>query len=261
MSAPQAGVTDPLEALRAADHRPRAQALRERIAASVSGATISPSGPLRTFGVGLLVALALAAVGWRLFVTSQPPVDDSLPFAAALATSIPPASAEPVSTVSEEVPSAAEIDDQVAPAGVHVAGAVVRPGLISGVGSMRVADAIDAAGGSTWNADLDRLNLAAPIADGQRIFVPSVGEPAPVLVEPTSSLPDGSVAAGGGPVDINNADSQRLQTLDGVGPATAQAIIEHRDAHGNFATVDALIAVGGIGPATLERLRSQISVG
>ena len=128
-----------------------------------------------------------------------------------------------------------------------------------------------AAGGSIAGADLSRLNLAALVADGERIAVPLVGQPPPAVdpsavVGGTSSPSDGtdgsgsSTASTGVTVNINTATVAELDTLPGIGPATAAAIIRERDAHGPFRSVDDLERVKGIGPAKLEQLHDHVTV-
>lgn len=154
----------------------------------------------------------------------------------------------------------------VAPAVVvHVAGAVVRPGVVRLPGGARVADAVDAAGGLRPDADLDRLNLAAPLADGQRVWVPVTGHEPPAEVAPASppaAAPGGgaSSAEGATVVDLNTATAEQLESLPGIGPATAQAILDHRRRIGRFRAVDELLDVRGIGPSKLEQLRAWVRV-
>lgn len=138
---------------------------------------------------------------------------------------------------------------------VHVAGAVRRGGLYELPVGARVADAVDAAGGPGRRADLDALNLAAPVTDGSRIEVPRRapgGSATPAAASPTPGGP--------APVSVNSADAATLETIPGIGPVKAAAIIAHRDEHGPFATVDDLLDVTGIGPATLEQLRPYVSL-
>ena len=144
---------------------------------------------------------------------------------------------------------------------VHVAGAVVRPGVHTVGPGARVADAVAAAGGPAPDADLDRINLAARVADGERIYVPRQGE-AVVADAAASGSGGGSsgATAAAGPVDLNTATLEQLDTLPGVGPATAQAIIDHRTRNGRFRSVDDLLEVRGIGPAKLEQLRPLVRV-
>jgi competence protein ComEA len=139
---------------------------------------------------------------------------------------------------------------------VHVAGAVASPGLYRLGGAPRVADAVDAAGGAAPDADVDALNLAAPVADGQRIYVPRQGEAG---ADPSAG--DTGVAAGESqPLDLNSATSEQLDALPGIGPSTAEAIISYRREHGRFRSVDELLEVRGIGQAKLDELRTKVRV-
>lgn len=150
---------------------------------------------------------------------------------------------------------------------VHVAGAVVRPGVVTLPEGGRAVDAVAAAGGLAPGADPDRVNLAAPLVDGVRLTIPLVGQPVPVEVVPQGPGNSGqggtgsSGAAPAGPVDLNTADAGQLDALPGIGPSTAAAIIAHRDENGPFASVDALLDVRGIGEAKLEALRDLVVVG
>ncbi len=150
---------------------------------------------------------------------------------------------------------------------VDVVGAVVRPGLHELPAASRVADAVAAAGGLTAEADRMRLNLAEPLSDGSRLWVPEVDEPVgPEVVPVTASTGDpGHNGASGGPgampVDLNRADSGGLQQLPGIGPSLAAAIVEHRRRTGPFSTVDELVEVAGIGPVKLEQIRPWATVG
>jgi competence protein ComEA len=122
-----------------------------------------------------------------------------------------------------------------------------------------VHTAIDAAGGATTVADLDGLNLAAPVVDGQRIYVPIAGEVDPVAV-PSGPVAGGDPSAPDAPIDLNRAGIADLETLPGIGPATAAAIVDDRDRNGPFASVDDLDRVPGIGPAKLGALRDLVTV-
>ena len=145
---------------------------------------------------------------------------------------------------------------------VHVAGAVLRPGVYEVRGAGRVADLLDAAGGPTPEADLDRVNLAARVADGVRLYVPRQGEPSPPVVASGGGGDGGGGDAGSTaePVDLNAASRDQLDELPGVGPATASAIIEYRDRNGAFRSVEELVEVRGIGEAKLAGLRSRVRV-
>jgi competence protein ComEA len=140
----------------------------------------------------------------------------------------------------------------------HAAGAVRAPGVYRLESGSRAADLVAAAGGATPDADLQRLNLAAPVADGERVYVPRVGEVAPPAVAgPSGGASEGS---GDGPVNLNTATAEQLEELPGVGPAIAAAILDERERRGRFATVDDLLDVRGIGEARLEQLRDLVTV-
>ncbi|WP_051297695.1 ComEA family DNA-binding protein [Brevibacterium album] len=152
---------------------------------------------------------------------------------------------------------------------VHVVGAVAEEGVVELPGGARLADALEAAGGTLPDAAPAALNLARPLADGEQVRVPTAEEVADGAFEAGAE----GVGEGGGDtgaaarhdgagarVDLNTADSAALETLPGVGPVTAQAIIDHREAHGGFASVEELIEVSGIGEATLGRLRDLVAV-
>jgi competence protein ComEA len=134
---------------------------------------------------------------------------------------------------------------------VHVVGAVRRPGLYRLKEGARVADAVARAGGARAKADLALVNLAAPVADGQQVIVP--GRATPGQAAP---------AAGGeasGPVSLSSATVEQLDELPGVGPVTAQKIVEYRERHGAFGSIEELDAIPGIGPARLEQLRDSVT--
>ena len=134
---------------------------------------------------------------------------------------------------------------------VNVVGAVRRPGLYRLKDGSRVADAVTRAGGPTPRAQIELLNLAARIADGEQIVVPRRG------VVGAVAAPGGGVAAG--PVHLNSATLEQLDGLPGVGPVTAQKILDYRQQHGAFGSVDELDAIPGIGPARLGTLRDLVA--
>lgn len=195
--------------------------------------------PLRiVFGAGA-VAVAIAAALWLLRPAPSPP-EASLPFASTTAAEAASSTTAPAALV------------------VHVAGAVVAPGVHELPTGSRVVDAIEAAGGLAVDADSARINLAAPLVDGGRVYVPVVGEePPPVAVGEGAGDPG---AGATGPVNLNTADAAALEALPGVGPATAAAILEHRGKVGAFTSVDQLLDVPGIGEAKLEALRDLVTV-
>jgi competence protein ComEA len=141
---------------------------------------------------------------------------------------------------------------------VHVAGAVREPGVYGLDEGARVADAIDLAGGARSRADLDALNLAMVVTDGMQVLVPvKAGDPAPSAPALESGMTQTPTPA---PVNINSADQIALETVPGIGPVTAQAVIEYREQIGPFDSVEELIDVSGIGPATLESIRPYVTV-
>ena len=137
---------------------------------------------------------------------------------------------------------------------VDVAGAVARPGVVRLAGAGRVTDAIAAAGGPAADADLNQVNLAAKVGDGDRVYVPRRGE-APIPPVATGGTSAGPSSA---PVDLNSATPEQLDALPGVGPATAKAIVQYRTQHGRFRTVDDLLSVPGIGPAKLANIKPLV---
>lgn len=143
---------------------------------------------------------------------------------------------------------------------VHVAGAVRKPGLYGLAEGSRVADALEAAGGVRRGAALHTINLAEMLVDGAKIEVPRKGaeNPAPAGVAPAPT-PTGLPGAPAS-IDLNAADAAALEAIPGIGPVLAAAIVQHRDEHGPYPSVDALIDVSGIGPATLEEVRPFVRI-
>jgi competence protein ComEA len=146
---------------------------------------------------------------------------------------------------------------------VHVIGAVATPGVYDLAPGARVIDAVTAAGGLQSDAAPAGVNLARLVSDGEQIAVPTKQQLASGESVPGASAPGGAaVGAGakGGAVDINSADAALLDTLPGVGPATAQKIIADREANGPFASTEDLGRVSGIGPKRLDQLKGLIRV-
>jgi len=146
---------------------------------------------------------------------------------------------------------------------VHVVGAVRRPGLYRLREGARVADAVARAGGATGVAELAALNLAAPLVDGVQVLVPSrSASPAGVGSAESDSAPGAAVgpaAAVGAKPSLSSATAEQLDELPGVGPVTAQKILDYRAEHGPFRSVDDLDAVPGIGPVRIEQLRDLVT--
>lgn len=182
----------------------------------------------RTAGVALV--LVLAGLGIAVFVTAITPHGSS--------TVIAP-------TGSADEPGAAPSSAIY----VHILGQVRRPGLYELRDGDRAVDAVAAAGGFTEAADAAGVNLARFVSDGEQIVVPAIGEAAPT-----------SVGGVPGKVNLNTADAALLDTLPGVGPATAANIIAWREQNGRFEAIEDLLDVGGIGAAKFESLRDLVTI-
>jgi competence protein ComEA len=213
---------------------------------------MSPGERARTwiewFGLGRLAGAAVATLivcagAFWLLRSPVPATEASLPMAST-STSGPPPDAGTTTSVAVSGPVL-----------VHIAGAVVVPGVYELEAGSRVRDAVAAAGGPTPLADANALNLAAIVADASRVYVPIVGESVPTEV----TLPTGADDPPPGPVDVNRATVDELDELPGVGPATAAAIVTERERNGPFASIDDLDRVSGIGPAKLAALRDLVT--
>lgn len=191
----------------------------------------------------------------------------------------------------DEAPTGEEL--RTLPVVVHVAGAVARPGVVALEPGARLGDAVGAAGGALDDADLDAVNLARPLADGEQIYLPAVGEePRDPLPAPSAGVggsggqgaagtggaggsgagPGGPGSAGTGPgdgagrdgtataVNLNQASATELEELPGIGPALAGRIVTHREEIGAFTSVDQLDDVSGIGPVLMDQLRDLVTV-
>ncbi|WP_286883649.1 helix-hairpin-helix domain-containing protein [Aneurinibacillus sp. UBA3580] len=147
---------------------------------------------------------------------------------------------------------------------VDIKGAVKNPGVYTLPGDARVYQAIGMAGGLLPEADAKQVNGAMPLKDGMMLYIPLKGEKAPQAVTDgmvASENGSGMVtAAQGDKVNLNTATSEQLQTIPGIGPGKAAAILQYREEHGAFKTVDELTNVSGIGPKTLEKMRGKIFV-
>ncbi|WP_163684064.1 ComEA family DNA-binding protein [Mycolicibacterium gadium] len=214
-------------------------------------------------GVIALGVVGVVAVLVTLFTLAR---DDSPPVTSA---KLPPV--QMVSSTSPTPSAGAPAPDT--PVVVSVVGLVGKPGLVTLDPGARIADALAAAGGALDGADLLELNMARRVADGEQIVVgiaPVPGEPATMgssispgaAPAPSSEAPSisGDPAAPDGLVDLNSATVEQLDSLPGIGPVTAAAIVAWRDANGRFSSVDQLGDVDGIGPARLEKLRDRVHV-
>jgi competence protein ComEA len=182
------------------------------------------------------VLLALLTVGGRLALGHGEPAAQH---------------AEPAAVVRAEKAPARVVT-------VHVVGAVRHPGLYRLPDGSRIDDAVRRAGGAKPKAELALVNLAAPVADGQQVVVPtgSAGSSSGGV----GAAPLGTPGPPGQPVHLNSATLEELDTLPGVGPVTAQKILDYRTANGAFRSVDELDAVPGIGPTRLEELRPLVDL-
>ena len=153
-----------------------------------------------------------------------------------------------------------------APLAVHIIGAVPRPGLYEFPEGARVQDAIDAAGGILTEANVDALNLAAPLEDGQQLEIPykAGGEPTNntstfELPSSATETPTTDTSTTEDLININTASLEELDALPGIGPTTAQKIIDYREENGPFSTIEDIMNVSGIGPSTFEDIQNLIT--
>jgi len=227
------------------DSRPQR---RERLLAAIR------ADPGRAGGVALAVIASIAV----LITVFSLVRDDPAPI---MSAKLPP-----VEMVSSATPRSSAAPDQ--PVVVSVVGLVTKPGLVTLAPGARIADAVSAAGGALDGADMLGLNLARHLADGEQVVV-GISTPAGQPSALGSSVSGGPQPPGGPaptsgkpaePLDLNAATVEQLDTLPGVGPVTAAAIVAWRDANGKFASVDQLSEVDGIGTARLEKLRALVRV-
>ena len=244
--------------------------------------------PDRLAGIALvMLVLGLGAFSVHRLISSVPegPAVPDLPLAQVGEPVADPADAatdEGGAALRPAPPSPGSVGGEAGTAGeplvVSVVGLVGRSGLVTLAPGARVADALDSAGGVLEGGDRDGLNLARKVSDGEQILVgsapgpdgsggprsdiiapgPGPGQAAPGTGAPAAGSPD--PGGGGGLVDLNAADAAALESLPGVGPVTASSILAWRAANGSFTSVDQLVEVDGIGPATLARLRPLVTV-
>lgn len=264
-SAASAAASEALDKLRSGDLQEVAESPFKQLVASVAALRSSVHeilGRSSTLAIAAsLVVLALVAAALAQSRMDAPPIEASIP-RAGRGPDGGDVAASPRAPVQASTTVAASIV-------VDVGGAVTKPGLVVLPAGARVHDAIAGAGGPAEDADLDRVNRAAPVADGDRLYVPHRGQrEIPAVVAGVPGQPPGSSGAPGAsagsaeaqPVDLNAATAAQLEELPGVGPATAQAIVEYREAHGRFGSVDELLEVRGIGDAKLANIRAHVRV-
>ncbi len=218
-------------------------------------------GRAGAIALGVVGVVAVLVTVFTLIRDKTPPV---------VSAKLPPVEMVSSARPTPNATSAAAPDGPVV---VSVVGLVHKPGLVTLAPGARIADALTAAGGALDGADLMGLNMARRVVDGEQIIVGIAappGEPtsmgSSVASEPSTAASaggpptSGSASAPGGLVDLNTATLEQLDTLPGVGPVTAAAIVAWRDANGSFTSVDQLADIDGIGPARLEKLRAQVHV-
>ena len=221
--------------------------------------------PGRSGGIalGVIGALAVLIAVFTLVRDRPAPVASAkLPPVEMVSTAAPGAS--PSASPGPGSPTTAQPGQSVV---VSVVGLVQQPGLVTLAPGARIADAVSAAGGPLNGADTVGLNLARHVADGEQIVVgiaTPAGRPAALGSSVRSGSPETGPAAASttpaGPVDLNTATVEQLDTLPGVGPVTAAAIVAWRQANGKFTAIDQLGEVDGIGPARLEKLRPLVRI-
>lgn len=268
------------------DQRGLAQRLDDALYRLESWRPVDRSTALRILG-GLAVA-ALVAGWWYGRTAVAAPVEDTIPVATSDVTD-DTQTAEPVTAPAEDTPlsgpqvlddpsgsapdgtpsdKAEELVVAEVPLVVHVIGAVLRPGLVTVPVGSRVDDVVAAAGGPTVDAAIDRLNLAAPVSDGMQVRVPTeddeLGWPLMIPALPTAGSGSDPNSPGpaveSGPVNLNTASAEQLDTLPGIGPATAAAILRWREDNGGFYSLEDLLSVPGIGQAKMAAIRDLVTV-
>ena len=198
-------------------------------------------------GLAVFVALCLAVLAAVLFLRPDPVV-----------YAIPDQNETGSATLATEVPSETKASEIY----VYVSGAVSEPSVVTLKPDARVTDAVQEAGGLLEEADTSRINLAAPLTDGQHIHVPRVDEEIPAELAAPATGSGGKSAAGqesaAGAVHLNSATTEQLEQVPGIGPVMAERIVKWRDEHGGFAAIEDLLEVEGIGEKTLEELKPYV---
>ncbi len=198
--------------------------------------------------VYVALAVVVAGLGARYLLASHASASPGGQSVLAFASSAPAASpsASSAATPAEIV--------------VYVCGAVRRPGVYHMATGARISDLLEAAGGAAAKAELQAVNLAARLADGEQVVVPAQGASVVAAASAGAGDSNGGAAAATAPVNLNTATLEQLDALPGVGPATAQKIIDYRTANGGFKSVDDLKNVSGIGDAKFADLQPLVTV-
>ena len=237
----------------------------------IYSALIKVQATIKWFGLSRLIGsvlslIAVALAGWWLLRVPPPPPEDSIPIASTATTLSFAVSSPQKIELDKELDT--ELDRELATElTVHIAGAVKTPGVYQLHVGARINDGVVAAGGATVQADLDSVNLAMLLSEGEQIYIPKRNEKPHIIVQPrftsSSNLNSSNSATNNElqiSININTATAIELEQLAGVGPSTAKAIIEFRQKNGGFKTVEDLLNVRGIGPAKLSEILPQARV-
>jgi competence protein ComEA len=208
----------------------------------------------RQLSIYAALAVIVVAIGVRYLVATQAGAQPPGVSLAALPSSAPAAAASPAASPSTTVAAAVVV--------AYVCGAVRRPGVYTFAPGARITDLIEKAGGATGAAELQTVNLAALLTDGQQVVVPERGAPGVGVAasDPAATSAGSGVVAAGAPVNLNTATMAELDTLPGVGPSTAQKILDYRTAQGGFKSVEDLNNVSGIGDVTFAELKDLVTI-
>jgi competence protein ComEA len=237
----------------------------------IYSALIKVQATIKWFGLSRLIGsvlslIAVTLAGWWLLRVPPPPPEDSIPIAST-ATTVSFAVSSP-QKIELDTELDKELDTKlVTELTVHIAGAVKTPGVYQLHVGARINDGVVAAGGATAQADLDSVNLAMLLSEGEQIYIPKRNDKPHIIVQPrftsSSNLNSSNSATNNElqiSININTATAIELEQLAGVGPSTAKAIIEFRQKNGGFKTVEDLLNVRGIGPAKLSEILPQARV-
>lgn len=233
----------------------------------IYSALIKVQATIKWFGLSRLIGsvlslIAVALAGWWLLRVPPPPPEDSIPIAST-ATTVSFAVSSP-QKIELDAKLVRELATELT---VHIAGAVKTPGVYQLQVGARINDGVVAAGGATAQADLDSVNLAMLLSEGEQIYIPKRNDKPHIIVQPrftsSNNLNSSNSATNNElqiSININTATAIELEQLAGVGPSTAKAIIEFRQKNGGFKTVEDLLNVRGIGPAKLSEILPQARV-
>ena len=237
----------------------------------IYSALIKVQATIKWFGLSRLIGsvlslIAVALAGWWLLRVPPPPPEDSIPIAST-ATTLSFAVSSPQATELDTELDTKLFRELATELTVHIAGAVKTPGVYQLQVGARINDGVVAAGGATAQADLDSVNLAMLLSEGEQIYIPKRNDKPHIIVQPrftnSNNLNSSNSATNNElqiSININTATAIELEQLAGVGPSTAKAIIEFRQKNGGFKTVEDLLNVRGIGPAKLSEILPQARV-